>query len=1256
MGIGRLSGGISNTLVNIGVNTREWFSGLDKAQKRWVKFGAALQVTGFRMMTVWGATFGAAGALVAKFGASFEKEFTGVKKTVQGTPEQFDRLKQSLLDTAKATGMSADQLAVLTRKAGQLGIETENLSNFTNVLAKLSIAAADLDPEEAATALARLMKITGTPTSDVEKLATTLAFLGDRFATTEDRILNFSQRISGLGAVTGMTAVDILGLGAAFTATVPGVELVATQVSKSMQIFVTAVAEGGEELQTLNKIAGIDFRKAFEEDAAGAMSTFLEGLGELSKGDAIRALKDLHLTNQRAAQAFLAAAKNSGEFTRALADARAEAERTGTAQSKLNMVFKEQMDTVFAKFGQLKESLRELAIVIFTEFSDSLKWFLDTGKDLVEWTTEVAKGLSNVPTWLKTVGIAIIALGGIVAAFVTTLGMLVSAIAPFAGMFAKAKIAMVAFSGATQAATAGPVTAWSIKAAAAGKSTASWGSIILGTGTKLAKFGGQLALVGAAFFVGYQAGKGWLMLFPSLGKAMDKLVVSMSRFLGIEKEEVDVAEDLERGRQQAIGQILRLSTTTGQYADKTELLAKSNNEINEILAKQLSAVRGVETGIENGARSVEEMAAAQEAAADAAEKHSKALKGLAEMASNVADAWAPAQTFSGRKESFMKQQQDMLVKDANAYMGVLFKAPQMPDMFTGMGQDRPGSLFQESFQGLPDHTAEIAGMMSETSDDAIKAAEAMKGFRKHLADANRIGNIFGGTIGEVFSQIIASTSAVASVVEGGGFGKIFSTANKEAGGGVLGAITGGLAVAGPIAAIASTAIGIFTKVFAKDPRWKVIGEETAAIFGKSFSEELSKKIEASEKGGLDFGQALAANIGDIIEEVGVTAENFSQMWGHFFLGIDSGVASVEQLSKAFVGLKDHLQGLGTPEANLQIGEMTRRLLMAGEASAELTAHISEQSQALIESLTPALEWISNLTDMTIEDATALQGVIVAAWGAAVAETGSFIQAVGMLGDTFVDALARINEVLGPNGENLLGPITEIINVVKNSGGALEALAGISDGLDAMAQMGILTGESLSAMGEAIRVAFEKAVSATGNETAALKASWPELVKLYDYYEKLGLDVPGWLQEMIDKGQEMGLSMSIPLGTEEALNRIVDILGQIAAKLGAVATKAGEAGEAIGGIPNPGAGGGGNGRPDNINAQVGFQGDLLRPTTIRVAESGPEHVSITPSGGGSSGGGMGNVTLLVDGVVLGKIISEGSKTGKVRIMPTAVREF
>ncbi len=192
---------------------------------------------------------------------------------------------------------------------------------------------------------------------------------------------------------------------------------------------------------------------------------------------------------------------------------------------------------------------------------------------------------------------------------------------------------------------------------------------------------------------------------------------------------------------------------------------------------------------------------------------------------------------------------------------------------------------------------------------------------------------------------------------------------------------------------------------------------------------------------------------------------------------------------------------------------------------------------------------------------------MAAWAGAVVETGSFIEAVQVLGDEFGQALTKIIDTLGPGGENLVGPIAEIFNIVSNNEEAFGAFHGMAQGLESMARMGILTKDSLAAMGEAARVTFEDIVTKTGNYNGALKASWPDLIKMREYYQELGMSMPTWLDEAIKKGKEMGLSMEVPLTTQDAMNKMVDILERIAVALGAAAKETQNFANAAGNIPN-----------------------------------------------------------------------------------------
>ena len=93
-------------------------------------------------------------ALSAKTAIDFESAFAGVKKTVNGTDEQLEDIRQGIIDLSKNTSSSAVDIAAVAEAAGQLGIQTENILDFTETMVMLGDTT-NLSAEEAASALAK---------------------------------------------------------------------------------------------------------------------------------------------------------------------------------------------------------------------------------------------------------------------------------------------------------------------------------------------------------------------------------------------------------------------------------------------------------------------------------------------------------------------------------------------------------------------------------------------------------------------------------------------------------------------------------------------------------------------------------------------------------------------------------------------------------------------------------------------------------------------------------------------------------------------------------------------------------------------------------------------------------------------------------------------------------------------------------------------------------------------------------------------
>src|SRR5690606_18941896 len=104
------------------------------------------------------------GAAALASSITFESAFAGVRKTVDATEEEFASLERGIRDMAREIPASAESIAQVAEAAGQLGIHTENILGFTEVMIGLG-ESTNMSADEAATALARFANIVQMPQS-----------------------------------------------------------------------------------------------------------------------------------------------------------------------------------------------------------------------------------------------------------------------------------------------------------------------------------------------------------------------------------------------------------------------------------------------------------------------------------------------------------------------------------------------------------------------------------------------------------------------------------------------------------------------------------------------------------------------------------------------------------------------------------------------------------------------------------------------------------------------------------------------------------------------------------------------------------------------------------------------------------------------------------------------------------------------------------------------------------------------------------
>lgn len=366
------------------LESKKFQAGLSKI-KSLSKHGAGF--IGKAFAAVGAGLTGAAGALV-RTGVSFESAFAGVKKTVDASERELAGFRQGIRDMAKEMPASAEQIAEVAEAAGQLGIKNESLMGFTKTMTMLGDAT-NLSADEAATQLARLANITGMSQNDFDRLGSTIVDLGNNLATTEADITAMGMRIAGAGKQVGLSEAEILSYSGALSSVGVEAEAGGTAFSTLLSKMNLSVASGGDKLKQFADVAGMSssqFKSAFEQDAAGAVLDFIEGLGDIKEhgGSTIKTLDEMGLSDIRMRDALLRASGASDVFTDALKIGNSAWQENKALANEAGQRYQ----TLESKIGIFKNTIKDIGISIYDSVDTPL------GK-VVSSATKAAENLNK---------------------------------------------------------------------------------------------------------------------------------------------------------------------------------------------------------------------------------------------------------------------------------------------------------------------------------------------------------------------------------------------------------------------------------------------------------------------------------------------------------------------------------------------------------------------------------------------------------------------------------------------------------------------------------------------------------------------------------------------------------------------------------------------------------------------------------------------------------------------------------------------
>lgn len=388
------------------------FSGkMEALGKNLVKSGDHIQTFGKKVSDFGGTlTKSVSAPLIASAGFAlkaaidYETAFAGVKKTVDGTPQQFDKLSASIREMAKEMPSSAVEIANVAEAAGQLGVPIGAIKDFSKTMINLGVST-NLSSEEAASSIAKIGNIMQVSGKDLgtwsAHFGSAVVDLGNHFATTERDIVEMTNRLAAGGKLAGLTTPEILGLATAMSSVGIEAEAGGTAMNQTLTGIGKAVAGVGkgakEKLQLIASTAGMtaeQFSTAWKQKPAEALQAFIKGLQKAHEEgknmDGILAELDMSGIRQ-------------GNMLKSLASA---SDKMGEAVRRSNSAWKEntaltteaqkRYETTESQLKIFKNQITDLAIEFGGPLLKAMNSGLQAAKPWIQKLADMAKAFSEM--------------------------------------------------------------------------------------------------------------------------------------------------------------------------------------------------------------------------------------------------------------------------------------------------------------------------------------------------------------------------------------------------------------------------------------------------------------------------------------------------------------------------------------------------------------------------------------------------------------------------------------------------------------------------------------------------------------------------------------------------------------------------------------------------------------------------------------------------------------------------------------------
>ena len=271
----------------------------------------------------------------AEAAAKLDDTYSDVMKTTGLLKDEVAELDKELLKMDTRT--SREQLLNLARDAGKLGITgKENILGFVRAADQIQVALGEDLGEGAIKNLGKIADVLGyTKSMGIEdallSIGSAINAVGQDSTASEAYIVDFVQRLAGVGAQTGISAANLIGYASGLDQSAMKVEMAAT----AFQNFIMKLYEDPAKFAEYANMEVQQFTDLLNNDANNAVITILQTLNQKDGfASLVPMFQDMGLDGARAVSVLAAMATNISAVTDAQSLANTEFEKGTSVQTE----------------------------------------------------------------------------------------------------------------------------------------------------------------------------------------------------------------------------------------------------------------------------------------------------------------------------------------------------------------------------------------------------------------------------------------------------------------------------------------------------------------------------------------------------------------------------------------------------------------------------------------------------------------------------------------------------------------------------------------------------------------------------------------------------------------------------------------------------------------------------------------------------------------------------------------------------------